>query len=820
MTNFDAGTASAKYLLDVSQPRKAAAELRQLFASIKADGAALGRGGAAGGAGGIDAAQSRAAKTAAQVATEQQRAALVAGRLATEQQKAALVLANTEKAQTNAARSALALQQAQQRAARAATDPVLPRSLERFGPQALDQIKSGLLGVVGPAAVAGAALGVVAGAAERTRQAFIFATELEQSRRSITTLIGATRDSGRVFQEAAAFGQRYAFTQREITDALQASTQILKVSNASTEDTLGALSRLAVLNPAEGIQGAAFALRELASGDVTSFVDRFNQSRDSAYALRDAIRSGVDPVVALAGFLDTAGVSMQTLEDRTQGAAGKLRDLAIQQERFNLALAGQAGGAGEGFLDFRTNLLKEGAAILSGDFRDIEARNAGRQAAQEAYNAALRQGKSDAEAYVLAQQAQTQAAQEYTAWVGAAGDATRDHGGVLSQTTQEISYQSQAMIQASAVLAEAQAATATYNAALGENAGAQAISAAQSEILKERQEGIRDTLAQLSAGTLGQTQAEGILASQYGVTAAQIPQLIALTAQLAATRAAANAAEGLADQRAGERSGGAVKTKAEADGLGRLNQLRGEYARRRAADNERAAREAEQFATRQTATARKTTGAQRETAALFRADLDTAATAQERIAVLEEKRRALEAKGLQNSAAHRQVLADIADEQTKLADEAERANRAAVDARLGAIKDAQQDIKDAREKAGLERQLQSGRFSAQQQDAARLRLEEIALEDQKRALDIARDARTAGLAGPGATPIQAGAAVPVGAQAPVFAQAPAVTGAGAPPITMNLTVNIDDQGRATVSGAPAGVALNVLINKGLSRASG
>jgi hypothetical protein len=165
-------------------------------------------------------------------------------------------------------------------------------------------------------------------------------------------------------------------------------------------------------------------------------------------------------------------------------------------------------------------------------------------------------------------------------------------------------------------------------------------------------------------------------------------------------------------------------------------------------------------------------------------------------------------------------MADIADEQTKLADEQERANRAAVDARLGAVKDAQQDIKDAREKAGLERQLASGRFSAQQQEVARLRLQELALEDQKRGLDIARDARTAGLAGPGVagTPVATGPAIPVGATAPVFAQAPA--GAAAASITIPITINIAEDGRATVVGAPPGVDLQVLINRGLGKVAG
>jgi len=51
-------------------------------------------------------------------------------------------------------------------------------------------------------------------------------------------------------------------------------------------------------------------------------------------------------------------------------------------------------------------------------------------------------------------------------------------------------------------------------------------------------EGIKNVLAALTAGTLTQAQAEGILQGQYGATASQLPGLIGLTYQLAAAREA------------------------------------------------------------------------------------------------------------------------------------------------------------------------------------------------------------------------------------------------------------------------------------------
>jgi len=187
---------------------------------------------------------------------------------------------------------------------------------------------------------------------------------------------------------------------------------------------------------------------------------------------------------------------------------------------------------------------------------------------------------------------------------------------------------------------------------------------------------------------------------------------------------------------------------------------------------------------------------------------------------LDEVNRQL-AKGNLTQHQRNQLLIQQRDLTEKIADEQERATRAAVDAELGRVKDAQQDIKDARERAGLERALQSSRFSEAEKERQRLRLQEIALEDQKRGLDIARDARTAGLAVPGATPVQAGAAVPVGAQAPVFAVPPP---AALQPPTVNLTLNITVDaatGQVRVLNPPPGVnVIGTLIQSGLSRVAG
>ena len=63
MAVFRSGTAVADYILNIDQPRRAAAELRAIFAAIKKDAASLGAGGGGGAAASLNQ-QSAAARSA------------------------------------------------------------------------------------------------------------------------------------------------------------------------------------------------------------------------------------------------------------------------------------------------------------------------------------------------------------------------------------------------------------------------------------------------------------------------------------------------------------------------------------------------------------------------------------------------------------------------------------------------------------------------------------------------------------------------------------------------------------------------------------
>lgn len=214
----------------------------------------------------------------------------------------------------------------------------------------------------------GAVIGGTVAAIQSFADAINFKAKLDTTTQSINIQLNGVRDTGQVWNEAAAYANKYKLTQAQTAATVQASVGILRQSNASIEETFGVLQRLTVLAPGKTIEDAAFSVRELASGDITSIAEQFNLSRKEAYAMRDAIASGADVVTVLSQYLDRAGVSMETLKVQTEGVLGAQKDLAIAQEQLALAQADFATGPGMVLLRSQIELTRDATRLLSGDF--------------------------------------------------------------------------------------------------------------------------------------------------------------------------------------------------------------------------------------------------------------------------------------------------------------------------------------------------------------------------------------------------------------------------------------------------------------------
>jgi hypothetical protein len=306
-------------------------------------------------------AEQQAEQGAARYASTLQRLALADAKTATESQRLAVQTANAARAQTQAEGAALRLANAQDKAARGSG----------LAAQFAEGLKSGLLGIVGPAALATGAIGAVVGVANSFKEAFTFKTQLDATTSAIRSQLTGVRDANAVFASGQAFADKYKITQEEITSTLQASIGVLRTSRSSTTDLLTTLSLLQATTPDKPISEAARAVRELATGDVTSIKELFNVSAGSAAKMKAEIAAGGDAVQVVARYLKDSGASMELLENRTKGATGAFNDLAVAQSKLKIAQAEFAEGPGLVLLAQATKLVSDATKLLQGDVRGL-----------------------------------------------------------------------------------------------------------------------------------------------------------------------------------------------------------------------------------------------------------------------------------------------------------------------------------------------------------------------------------------------------------------------------------------------------------------
>jgi hypothetical protein len=234
--------------------------------------------------------QGRGAREALALADSEIRAARATG-----DHTRALQLIQTQLAQTSSGTTRYNQLLAQQAAAQRQAAPG-PSALS----QGLESLKGGLIGVVGPAALATAAIGAVGAAAQGLRDGLELKTQLDSTNAAVAIQVRQLRDYGQVQREAQAFAASYKLTQQDLATTLQSAVPVFRQSNATTTETLQTFLLLQRTAPEKPISEAARAIRELASGDVTSIKELFNVPAREAHLMKEAIAAGQDPVKVVA----------------------------------------------------------------------------------------------------------------------------------------------------------------------------------------------------------------------------------------------------------------------------------------------------------------------------------------------------------------------------------------------------------------------------------------------------------------------------------------------------------------------------------------
>jgi hypothetical protein len=424
---------------------------------------------------------------------------------------------------------------------------------QQFGQSA----SSSLLSIVGPAAAAVAAIGLLKAGFDSIGQSLKFKADLDSTTAGINSQLRGVRDITQTWNQAQAFATRYKLTQAELNATLQASTQTLRTTKSSVNDVLTTLSLLQTKDTSKPISEAARALRELESGDTTSIKELFNIPARDANKMKDEIQGGADAVQVLRRYLEASGATLDSLQAKTTGLAGALRDVAIAEEQVKLAEAQLAAGPGLTTLDIKARALTGLSRVLSGDLsqagQSITGTFQAATAQSEVYRATLERTGSQTTAFIAAWNAMVQAQNQIPPAVQASSSALDGASAAAANHAQnQIADANAAQQHAAAMLDDRAAVIASYQASLqnaeGHLASGQALeqdaaqaqlNAVQAELLGLKKQELAAQAQRAAQLLLQSGQAGAVTASKLANSSSLVDVLTAAYYRLAQAQQAA-----------------------------------------------------------------------------------------------------------------------------------------------------------------------------------------------------------------------------------------------------------------------------------------
>lgn len=180
-------------------------------------------------------------------------------------------------------------------------------SLQTVGSVALGVAGGGLLALGGGMVAAG-----------------VSGLDLNRSMENVTAQLNAfTKDGEKSAQILDMIRERAAKTPFEFNEMAKATAGLLpaaKASGAELESLVEKAEILAASNPAQGLEGAAFALREAVSGDFTSIIERFNLPRSYINKLKE---EGVPALEIVSQAMQQVGFDTDLVANLAETADGR-----------------------------------------------------------------------------------------------------------------------------------------------------------------------------------------------------------------------------------------------------------------------------------------------------------------------------------------------------------------------------------------------------------------------------------------------------------------------------------------------------------------
>lgn len=195
--------------------------------------------------------------------------------------------------------------------------------------KARDEASGPLRGVTGSLqalgkVAAGAALTGIAGLGAGLGAAALSGLSFNNTLEQVTGRINAfTKDgalTAQILEDIKNEAAKTPFAFEAMAEATAALLPAAQASGAELMDLVGIAEVLAASNPAQGLEGAAYALRELVSGDLTSVIERFGIPRARLKELRE---EGVPDLEALQIAMKELGLDASLVSNLADTASGR-----------------------------------------------------------------------------------------------------------------------------------------------------------------------------------------------------------------------------------------------------------------------------------------------------------------------------------------------------------------------------------------------------------------------------------------------------------------------------------------------------------------
>ena len=232
----------------------------------------------------------------------------------------------------------------------------------------------GLVEGLGKIGLAADGIKAIAGAAQGAGNAIGIGlvSEMEQTTAKFVAFTGSSEEAARLLKVVRAEADATPFSFKELANATASLLPASKQSGVALMDLTKVAETLGALNPAQGLEGAAIALRAAVGGDFTSIIERFDLPRERMNELK---KQGVPAVEAVtlalkelgidgglvAGMANTLSGRWSTFQDTIDGFKTSIAQPIFNQLKIGLENVGGLISENREYFDDWANSI--GAAI-------------------------------------------------------------------------------------------------------------------------------------------------------------------------------------------------------------------------------------------------------------------------------------------------------------------------------------------------------------------------------------------------------------------------------------------------------------------------